>query len=127
MDIRKVHSTGKPSDNGMKSQRETMSLFEINESCDRLSKPETETGYTIKDHSTYDCKEAKPKPHHERFEGKKRMKTKEVKSLVDRLYVTDSSRSMLTEPLSKCIKTRYTKNSYSDLKDNVYKAMSGHS
>lgn len=144
-DLGYTQKTNKPSHTGLKVHRDKMSLFEINESCDRLSKPESETGYTIKDHSTYDCKEGKDGHthehvhHFERFEGKKKMKTKEMNSLVDRLY-NSSSKNEVKKPSSESTKTvsgahsshhrthhtQYTKNSYSDLKDNVYKVMSGH-
>lgn len=123
----------------IRSPREAMSNFEIRESCDRLSKPESETGYTVKDHSTYDCKEHHSKSQSERFEGKKKMKPKDIDSVVSRLYgpkshstsVTGRRHSLTATPAkgasawSRHNIIQHSKQPYKDLEENVYRVISG--
>lgn len=127
--------------NRTRNSSKTMSHFEIMESCDGLSKPEEETGYTIRGPTAHDhvCKEHSLMPAKAKFTGDKKMKSKDIQSLVDRLSNISGVRCS-NQPDIRPVKgvvtgnswsrygrkwTKSSKNSFDDLARKVYNVLSG--
>lgn len=75
---------------------ETMTQFEINESCNRLSKPRKQNsdvgGNSTRINSAYDNMPSRQSSGTTRFVGKKKMTSRDINSLVDRLSNTKPNR-----------------------------------
>lgn len=93
---------------------ETMTQFEIKESCNRLSKPRKQNSDVGNATRINSANDSMPQRHHNgttRFVGKKKMASKDIKSLVDRLSNTKSPNRV---PDSQRIHTK---------EDNYYKGV----